>query len=381
MLRSGTRRWKDVDMLAAERRAMILALASEGGAVRIGDLVDRLGVSHVTVRRDLEGLVAEGALDKVRGGAVLSADANDSSALRGVRSGFSGTIGVVVPTSYYYRHVVDGIGAALEHSGAEMKLVISDYDLAEERRLVAEAVEDGAAGILMVPSVLEHEESSELLDFLAALPVPVVLIERELPGGGLGDITSVRSAHERGVFSAMRHLHDLGHRRVAMVSRGRTQSADFVRAGWVHARDVLGFDAESSIIGGEMLGFGPTWERGGSNVVLDAIESTGATALFSHGDENSLFLLLQAARARGLSVPEDLSIVAYDDEVSAHADPPLSAIAPDRERVGELATRLLVEAIERPSNDTPLHIQVEPRLLVRSSTAAPRARGGRDAGS
>jgi len=361
-------------VLAAERRARIVAIARKEGAVGISRLVDILSVSHVTVRRDLDALVAERVLDKVRGGAILRSEAADSGQFGDAVPGPVGMVGVIVPTSYYYRQVVDGIGAALERAGGEMRLAISDYDIDEERRLIAEFVDNGAAGLLWVPSVLEHNDHAASIDVLGPTGVPTVLVEREMPGGGLGELSTVRSAHERGVFSAMRHLHELGHRRIAMVSRGRTQSADFVRAGWADARERLGFDADSPIIGRRQLGSDPTWPRGGSETVLDIIESSGSTALFSHGDENSLLLLLQAARVRGITVPDDLSIVTYDDEFSAHANPPLSAVAPDRYRVGTLAVRLLRDRQLRPEDSSPLHVLVEPRLQLRASTRPPKSR-------
>jgi DNA-binding LacI/PurR family transcriptional regulator len=351
-------------MLAAERRALILDRAQQDGAVRIASLVGDLGVSHVTVRRDLDALVAEHILDKVRGGAVLRGD----HATPATREIFTGTIGVVMPTSYYYRFVVEGIDDVLADSG-EMKLVISEYDLDEEYRLVDELVASGVDGLLWAPTISEREADPAFLAAVERLPVPVVFVERETPGGGLGAVCSVRSAHERGVLGALSHLHALGHRRLVMVSRGRSQSAEFVRRGWRDAFDRLDFDTESTVLGPDELGAGPTWERGSADVVLDTVERAGATALFCHGDENSLFGLLQNARTRGLAVPEQLSIVAYDDDVSAHADPPISAVAPDRRRVGALATRLLLDLIHEPSAEPPLQIQVEPRLILRASTA------------
>ncbi|MCP2635455.1 substrate-binding domain-containing protein [Microbacterium sp. HD4P20] len=358
-------------MLAAERRARILDRAQQDGAVRIASLVDDIGVSHVTIRRDLDALVAEHLLEKVRGGAVLRSDHIPLS----TRETFTGTIGVVVPTSYYYRYVVEGIDDALV--AGEMKLVISEYDLDEEYRLIDELVREGVDGLLWVPTVSEREAPAEFRERVERLQIPVVFVEREMPGGGLGSVSSVRSAHERGAHSALSHLHDLGHRRLVMVSRGRSQSSEFVRRGWRDAVDRLGLDEQSTILGPGELGAGPRWERGSADVVLDTVERIGATALFCHGDENSLFGLLQSARARGLSVPDRLSIVAYDDDVSARADPPISAVAPDRRRVGALATRLLVDLIREPSAEPPLQIQVEPRLILRSSTAnAPGSDGG-----
>ena len=351
-------------MLAAERRARILELAQQDGAVSIARLTKDLGVSHVTVRRDVDALVAERILDKVRGGAMLPLGRSAPTRSTSV------TIGVVVPTSYYYRYVVEGIGGALEGVG-DMKLVISEYDLDVEYRLVRELLAAGVDGLLWVPTVSEVDESPDLAAFIEDLSVPVVFVERETPGGGIGIVSSVRSAHEHGVVSALRHLHELGHCRLVMVSRGSSQSAEFVRRGWHDAMARLGFDAESTILGPDVLGSGPTWERGSADVVLDAVERLGATAVFSHGDENSLFGLVQNARSRGLTVPERLSIVAYDDDVSAHADPPITAVAPDRRRVGEHATRMLLQLIDGGVDDLPVQMQVDPRLIVRASTASP----------
>ncbi|GAA5206147.1 substrate-binding domain-containing protein [Microbacterium kyungheense] len=363
----GAQRERRGHMLAAERRARILDLARQDGAVSISRLVSDLGVSHVTVRRDLDALVADRLLDKVRGGAIIASEPGDTAGLA-----TTVTIGVVIPTSYYYRFVVDGIGDALSGRG-EMKLAISEYDLSEEYRLVRELVDSGVDGLLWVPSISEREESADFDAFVDELSVPVVFVERETPGGGLGSVSSIRSAHERGAISALRHLRDLGHRRLVMVSRGRSQSAEFVRRGWVDALGRLGLDPASTILGPNELGAGPTWERGSADVVLDTVQRIGATAVFSHGDENSLFGLVQNARGRGLSVPEQLSIVAYDDDVSAHADPPISAVAPDRRRVGAHATRMLLELIREPSAEPPLQLQVEPRLILRASTAPPSA--------
>ncbi|MCT9821029.1 substrate-binding domain-containing protein [Microbacterium sp. W1N] len=351
-------------MLAAERRAMIIDRAQQDGAVRIASLVDDIGVSHVTIRRDLDALVAERILDKVRGGAVLRGDHSPAPA----RGAFTGTIGVVVPTSYYYRYVVEGIDDALA-SGGEMKLVISEYDLEEEYRLIDELVREGVDGLLWVPTVSERGAPSGFREKVEGIEVPLVFVEREMPGGGLGSISSVRSAHERGALGALHHLYELGHRRLIMVSRGRSQSAEFVRRGWRDAVDRLGLHPDSMILGPDELGAGPRWERGSADVVLDAVERIDATALFCHGDENSLFGLLQNARARGLSVPDRLSIVAYDDDVSARADPPISAVAPDRRRVGALATQLLLDLIREPSSEPPVQIQIEPRFVLRASTA------------
>ena len=96
------------------------------------------------------------------------------------------------------------------------------------------------------------------------------------------------------------------------------------------------------------------------------MRAAGATALLCPSDEDAVGLLQHGLPVR-LGVPGDLSVVAYDDELSALTRPPLTAVSPPKEAVGGLAARTLLEMVDRPS--TPVrHIDVEPRLLIREST-------------
>lgn len=351
-------------VLAAERRSRILASAQRDGAVRVSQLVGELGVSHVTIRRDLETLIHEGILERVRGGAMLKDGTEDLA--EPFLPSQPLALGVLIPTAYYFRHVVDGIRSVAEHAGSEVRLILSDYDHVQEPKQVAELLAAGCAGLLLAPSV--GGEDPAALAYLDDVPVPVVLIERAAPGEELGRLSTVRSAHERGVTSAMRHLRDLGHTRVALVSRGESQSAAFVRHGWADAVTRYGMDADVANITGERLGTGPNWKPGGPARALEEIRSSGATALLCHGDEDAL-VLLQHSRSHGVRIPDDLSIVAYDDELAQLADPPLTAVAPDKHQVGVAAVRLLFDLIAGRAGETAVHIQIEPRLNVRHSTA------------
>ena len=78
---------------------------------------------------------------------------------------------------------------------------------------------------------------------------------------------------------------------------------------------------------------GRGWEPGVLDDLFDRFHAYGVTAALCHGDEDTL-AINQHARRRGRAVPDDLSIVAYDDELVGMADPPLTAVAPDKERVG-----------------------------------------------
>jgi DNA-binding LacI/PurR family transcriptional regulator len=361
----------EVVVLAAERRARILESAQRDGSVRVAQLVRQLGVSHVTVRRDVEALVHEGVLDKVRGGAMLRADATSAPHPPAGRSSTL-VMGVVVPAAYYFRHVVDGVRAVVGDD-TEVRLALSNYDVTEERRLIDAFLESGVTCLLLVPAFAADSADADHITYLQNLPVPVVLAERELPGARLGTLSCVRTAHDRGVATAMAHLAELGHQRVALLSRGDTQVAGIVRRSWHASVAELGLEPDVPNIDGTRLGTGPAWSPGGPDSVLDELSDAAVTALLCHGDEDAL-VLLQHARSRGLQIPADLSLVAHDDEFAALADPPLTAVAPHKTRVGTIAASLLIEMVEAATQGkpdlTPTHVQVEPRLHVRPSTGS-----------
>ncbi|MEP6479092.1 MAG: substrate-binding domain-containing protein, partial [Rhodoglobus sp.] len=103
---------------------------------------------------------------------------------------------------------------------------------------------------------------------------------------------------------------------------------------------------------------------------LDTVLSTGLTALLVHSDPEAM-AMIDLALNRGISVPEDLSIIAYDDEVAQLFNPAITAVSPPRRAVGEAAADLLAKRLADPSRPVS-RIVLNPTLHVRESTAAPR---------
>jgi len=341
-------------MLAAERRAQILATVDSRGIVRVTDLVAALGVSDVTVRRDLDELARSGQVRKVRGGATSSAPGAASTA--------TAHVGVLVPTATdYFRRIVDGIQGALAGEGARLTLSVSDYRPERERALVDGLLSAGVDGLLLVPTIDDQQQ------WLRELPVPTVLVERELDEHRLGPASSVRTAHEQGAAAAVEHLHGLGHTRIALITRGDSQAAELIRRGWEQAVARLGLDADAPVILGKDVGSWPRWSDADVDTVVRQLRDAQVTALLCHNDENAM-TIVQHARGRGWPVPEQLSIVAYEDEVARLGDPPLTAVSPPKEEVGKLAARTLLELIGEPG--AARHIRIEPQIVVRASTAA-----------
>lgn len=361
-------------MLAAERRSRIIAQARRSGAVRVTDIAGALGVSEATVRRDLDSLVADGLLDKVYGGATLSTAGPVTAAIQ---------VGVVIPAATaYYPRILDGIRDRADDpdAGLTVNLALSrrgtdptlESIVGSERELIGGLIESGVNGLLLLPALGSRQQHNaavrEYEAWLSELPVPAVLMERELPSMFLDGPSSIRTAHERGAAGAVRHLSELGHRRIALLARTDTQTAELVHHGWQHAIAELDLPADVPFLAGKSALDWPGWSTADLDLILDQLRDQEVTGLLCHSDEDAL-TLLRHARARGVDVPGDLSVVAYEDELAALAHPALTAVALSRRQVGQLAVQILLGLINDQARDTVSHLTLDPQLITRSSTS------------
>lgn len=189
------------------------------GSARVSELAVQLGVSPVTVRRDVEFLANDGRLDRVHGSvswpgagegtpqathAQASAQGPDSREL---------VIGMLAPNAtYYFAEVIRGAHEAAAAAGARLILRISDYRPQEDAGRAAGLLAAGAEGLLIAPGWKEPDDPVEHGAWIAGLPVPTVLLERRgVPGRELDDLDRVCSDHSHGVLIAVRHLLGLGH--------------------------------------------------------------------------------------------------------------------------------------------------------------------------
>ncbi|MEU4330428.1 substrate-binding domain-containing protein [Nonomuraea dietziae] len=345
-------------MFVEQRHELILREVRERGSVRLADLVERLGVSMVTLRRDVEHLAGQGLVNRVHGGVTLPPETVQESRPSIERSL---TIGMLVPSAtYYYGTVIKAARDQAQRLGARLVLGVSRYDDDEDRKQVGQLIAGGAEGLLLTTS---RQPDESHVSWLAGLGVPAVLVERiaEL-GGPASFMDAAASHHAHGAFLGTRHLAELGHRRVAMVTR-KSPTAPRVRHGFLSAVRDLGLETPGEF-GVEQDG--PSDEQVAQ--VVRAIGDGSVTGLLVHNDEDAL-LLVQHLRLAGVRIPADVSIVAYDDEVAALSDPPLTAVAPPKAAVGRSAVDLLVRRIEQGSALAAQHVALLPELRVRESTA------------
>ncbi|GAA5195595.1 substrate-binding domain-containing protein [Microbacterium jejuense] len=359
-------------LLAAERRAHVLASLERDGAVRVAQLMDELGVAPVTLRRDLAQMEREGLLVRVHGGAVPTAGSLEdleAGAVAAVTR--AGSIAMLVPSlTFYYPTVVRGAEAEAARRGMHVVVRGASYELQDERPVLERLVHtEGVRGLILAPNT-DTPHAQDVVQWLAECGVPNVLVERDavvLPEGS--PVENVTTDHALGAVLAARHLASLGHRRVGLIIARDSPTSRKIAAGWHAACAELGLTPADQF----ETSLPPRTSPDFSAVVdstLDAALSNGVTAILVHSDPEAM-AFVDLALNRGISVPADLSVVAYDDEVAEIFTPPLTAVAPPRHEVGRAAVDLVARRLEDPTR--PVHrVVLNPTLNVRGSTAPPR---------
>ncbi|MFH9265106.1 substrate-binding domain-containing protein [Streptomyces sp. NPDC017546] len=371
-----------------QRHERVLQLVRERGSLRVAELAEELGMSAVTLRRDVEALAAQGRVERLHG-AVVWPTGQSRPATAAALPAEGLVVGMVVPTTeYYYADVVRGARQTVEAAGARLTIGLSRYlpdeDAAQARRLLS----TGADGLLLTPTW--ERGCPELGEGLwaAEQETPVVLVERSAPlGHPAAGLDRVRSDHAHGAAEAVAHLAGLGHRAIALAVQD-SPTAPRLRVGYRAAVEALGLTPvsaaplEDARAGSEAKRFERTLEY-----LCEAVASGNVTAAIVHSDADAI-VLIPRLQARGVRVPEDLAVIAYDDEVAGLADLPLTAVAPDKHAVGAAAARLLLDRLgvtEPGATDTRAgtgagvtgrgsaarrHLEILPTLRIRVSCGA-----------
>lgn len=366
--------------LPSARRAHVLSALARDGIVSVSQLAVDLGVTPVTLRRDLAQMEEEGLLTRVHGGAVpISHDdypgaATDAAPGANGAPPLDGAIAVLVPSlRFYWPDVVRSVqGAAWQH-GLRTRVHCASYELQDERPLLERLVATDDVRALIVAPNPDTPHASEVAQWIEDCAIPTVLMEREvLAPSHRVPVENVTTDHALGAILAARYLAELGHQRVGLILSRDSPTARKISIGWNDACAALQLEPSQHF---EEL-FPPLSSADFTttvNRVIDTIQSTGVTGMLVHSDPEAM-ALIDLALARGMSIPEDLSVIAYDDVVAPLFTPPLTAVRPPREAIGSAAVELAVQRLRDP--ERPTHrVTLNPTLNVRQSTAPVRARG------
>jgi DNA-binding LacI/PurR family transcriptional regulator len=319
------------------------------------------GVSHQTVSRVINGSQHVRPETRER---VLSAmrelDYRPNSVARALVTGRSNTLGVVTfdTTLYGPAATLYGVERAAHEAGY---FIIAASLKAMDRSSVPEAIErlrrHGVDGILVITP---QEQSAEALLHAPPGDTPLVAVE----AGPAQAVPVVAIDQFAGAAAATQHLLDLGHETVWHI----TGPSDFLESqqrleGWRTTLEEAGAHVPSALVG--------DWSpRAGYELGRRMTGERAVTAIFVANDQMALGVL-RAMHEAGRQVPAHVSVVGFDDIPEApFFSPPLTTVRQDFDEMGSRSVRLLLQMLETrtPAVSGPA---VQPRLIVRSSTAAP----------
>jgi len=359
-------------MPAAARHDAILRELEMRGSLSSAALAARLGVTPMTLWRDLVTLEGRGLLVRVHGGAISPAVAQQQSrdADRGTaRPRPVATIGMIVPTTrYYFPDVIRGASEAAHEAHCRLVVGASNYSEQEELRQAERLIASGVDALMITPQDTLVQDSA-LHRMLSAAALPVVMVERSVDDPLAGRLEWVRTDHAHGAEVAVRHLAEQGHLGIALAARPAA-TVSGLDTGFRRAMAALGPAA------GRALRRDLSHPQIGDNAnivelraLLDDCLAEGITAAILLGDADAM-AFLDLVLERGLRVPEDFAVVAYDDEVAAFATVPLTAVAPPRHELGHAALRLCVDRLRQAPRTVhaPVRMALLPALVVREST-------------
>ncbi len=321
--------------------------------VTLADVAARAGVSTALVSivmREVPG-ASPASRQRVRQAAAELGYHPDRQA-RLLRSGRTRLLGVVFGVQYaFHGDLVTGLYAAAERSGYELSLSAMTPQR-DERRAISGVLSERCEALIVLSVNSTQAELTEL-----ARQVPVVVLGRNVRHRA---VDVVRNDDRQGVHLAVDHLVGLGHRRIFHVDGGRSPGSADRRRGYREAMTRNGLEGEIRIVTG-----GPTEAEGAAAARLLLDDPPTAVTVFN---DRSATGLLDVVRHAGLRVPEDLSVVGYDDDRLAHLGYiNLTTIAQDASAMTKLAVTRAIELIEGEP-DAPGETVTPPHLVQRSTT-------------
>jgi LacI family transcriptional regulator len=347
--------------------------------ITVQDVAQRAGVSKATAARVLGGYGATSATVKAK---VLAASmelgyqANELA--RSISTGRSGTIGVVVGDieNPYFGLAVRGISDAASAAGFDVILANSGEELKKEQDAVKVLTGKRVDGLIITPA---RTSETRHLEDVHQSGRPLVLLDRAVPGL---DVDMVVCDDRDAASAATLHLIQAGHRRIAYISainsddpvyRGRHQidvSTVMERIdGFLEASAKAGIGLPERFI--RLGAIGSTVSR---RIVSDLLNLPEPPTAFLASDNIVALEVFKTIRALGLSIPDDVSLIAFHDaDWTSVTTPPVTVIAQPIYDLGLESARILIERI-RGTVAVPRQVVVKTTLIERQSTGAPPPR-------
>lgn len=284
-----------------------------------------------------------------------------SAVARSLKSNTTKTIGMLIPncSNPYFAEIVRSVEDHCFGAGYTLILCNTDDDPHRQGVYLQVLSEKRIDGMIIIST----GEDEALRRLLQGLPIPTVLLDREIDEI---HCDLVETAHLQGGLMATQHLIDLGHRRIACLAGPADLNPSAQRiTGWRTALAQSGLTAQAA----DLLWHSDFSSQGGFTTMQSILASPQPpTAVFVCNDLMGIGAL-SAAHEAGVRVPQDMSLIGFDDiELARFASPALTTIAQPKHRIGVTAVDMLLERIQGGRVQA-RQVLLQPNLVVRHSTA------------
>ncbi len=340
------------------------------GQVSIKDIAKAAGVSFSTVSRALNGnpLISQEVRARVQ---TLAREMGytPNALAQGLQSRMSHTVGLVITTisDPFFVDVVKGVEEVAREANFSLVLATSNNDPDQEMKIIETFSRRRVDGVIVAASQITSDYAARL----EGIRIPVVMVNEQAMGGAGQQLFSVTVDDFAGGRLAVEHLIGLGHRSIGYIGAGnrprsnsrryRSYQAVLAEHGILPAPEWSCLSKETAI--GDLEGD----IRIGQCIVPQLLEA-GVTAVFCYCDTVAVGAML-ACHDLGVRVPEQVSLIGYDDNLLSEVTRPrLTTIHQPKREMGQAAMRMLLACM---SGSQIGDLTLQPSLLVRGSTAPP----------
>lgn len=325
----------------------------------IYDVAEKAGVSISTVSKVLNntGSLADKTRKKVK--ETMEELNYQPSVVASVKKRIQ-TIGLLIPNiaNPFMAEVARSIENHVKRYGYSLMICSTDNDVKNEVEYISILKQKYTEGIIVATGLKKEKAIKELIK----TDLPIALLSRDVPSLAAD---TVMVDDYLGGYEATRHLIGLGHEKIAMLTEDTSFSTIRARVrGYKKALEEAGLNYDESLV----LANNISIEEGKKAMINLLKEPSPPTAVFA-STESLAIGVVQGARELNVKVPDELSIVGFDDTVlSTICDPPLTTIAQPIEEMGKKVAELLIEEIEK-KKESKQRVVLSPKLIVRNSTA------------
>ena len=328
----------------------------------IKEVADRAGVSPSSVSRSLRGVggISTSTTKRIREAAEQLGYSASPAAYR-LATGRTGTVAIVMPymTRWFYVELFGAAEQVIREAGLDLLFYHVGNTEMRQRCFASGLLRKRVDGVLLVSLSLTEPEIAAL----RALDVPVCIV-----GAQVGGFSGIRIDDSESACTAVQHLINLGHERIAMISGDPNEPQDFTvalrrREGYHSALEAAGLRVRR-----ELEAHGTFSIEGGDDATVRLLGRRSLpTAIFAECDEMA-FGALRALRRVGLRVPADVSLIGFDDHPMAQYFE-LTTISQDVWDQGCHIAEQLVRAVARPGDVPAVQLRAPTRLVLRGTTA------------